>query len=246
MLVNFTSSGEQLKLEIMTPGTNACNCTIDVCLDFYGLAVPFMQTLHYQPHSRIAGDEPSVAVRYNLEGVIVEVYVDPDILVRRQEEEEASPWMNLRDADPEELDRSLAEAEGWGVFENADEEMAILRVDEAARFKNDDEARGFVKSLAAAGSAYHRMALEYVRRANDERPPVTTPPVDGGPTVTATVDVNVALPPGFDMDDIDLITFDIPLDRIAVHGVAGVIPGAQATGYTTQTIYDDAEESADD
>lgn len=236
-----------MPLEIVTPDTIACddNRHITINLDFYGESQTLFQTLHYQPHLREAGDEPSVAIRYNPSGEIVEVFVDHGITIIRNDEDELSPWMSLRDGRNATPDWNLAEQEGWGVFCNSDCETVIQRSDEVARFANDDEACNFVCQLAADGSAYHQMVLAYVAKENKKEPRITTSPVVIGKRATATVDVNLSMPADYDMDNLNEITLDIPTTQVRVYGETGQIPGAQVTGYTTQTV-DSDEETPDD
>lgn len=51
-------------------------------------------------------------------------------------------------------------AEGWGLFDvDASGLLEIQRLDEAEVFGSDEEAVGFVRALASAGSAMHVAAL---------------------------------------------------------------------------------------
>lgn len=70
---------------------------------------------------------------------------------------------------PPEFDNSQAGEEGWGIF-NCDGsytgEFKLCRLDEEEIFADDEQAWCFVVEKVAAGSAYHRAALDYIREHN--------------------------------------------------------------------------------
>ena len=53
--------------------------------------------------------------------------------------------------------------EGWVVSNNEAGDIEIQRYDEAGVFKNDKEAKEFVKGRASKGSALHEKALQVVK-----------------------------------------------------------------------------------
>lgn len=70
--------------------------------------------------------------------------------------------------DPE-FDNAQAGKEGWGVFEclgSENGDFQICRCDEEEVFPTDDEAWAHVVARAHEGSAYHRAALDYIKKHN--------------------------------------------------------------------------------
>jgi hypothetical protein len=62
------------------------------------------------------------------------------------------------------FDNTLAESEGWGLFNGSE----IQRIDEAGVFDSDEDALFFVGYKAAQGSEYHAHALALTKASVDE------------------------------------------------------------------------------
>lgn len=54
--------------------------------------------------------------------------------------------------------------------------------------------------------------------------------------VIANVDLDLEVPDGVSVDDLQDITFSIPIEKIVVYDINGPIKGAKVIGYTTQTV----------